>query len=111
MAKHQTPIVSPGEVIQSELDARGWTQRQFADIIGKSRQFVNSLLRGRSTLTFDVAYRLEAAFDVPADTWLKMESFYRAKLEGSKIRAIRRGVVERARKFGAVAEKRAKYGK
>ncbi|MCH7945804.1 MAG: helix-turn-helix domain-containing protein [Armatimonadetes bacterium] len=101
-------IASPGEVVREELDERGWTQQEFADIVGKSRQFVSSFLHGRSHLTFDLAYRLEAALDVPAATWLKMESLYRSRLEKTKIDAIRSQVAARAKRAGA-AERRAGY--
>ena len=106
--KNKRIIVSPGEIVREELDERGWTQQEFADIVGKSRQFDSSFLHGRSHLTFDLAYRLEAALDVPAATWLKMESLYRSRLEKTKIDAIRSEVAERAKRAG-VAESRAGY--
>jgi HTH-type transcriptional regulator/antitoxin HigA len=110
MRRQKRPNVSPGEVVREELAARGWTQQQFAEVIGRSRQFVSSLLAGRASLTFDVAFRLEAAFDVSAQTWLRMESLYREELERDKIDAIRRSVASRARKLDSVAETRARYG-
>ncbi|MCH8980154.1 MAG: HigA family addiction module antidote protein [Armatimonadetes bacterium] len=107
MKKKQT-IICPGEVVREELDERGWTQQEFADILGRSRQLVSSFLHGRSNLTFDLAVRLEAALDVPAATWLKMESLYRSRLEKTKIDAIRSQVSARAKRLG-VAETRAGY--
>jgi HTH-type transcriptional regulator/antitoxin HigA len=110
MNKIKTPAISPGEVVREELTARGWTQQQFADVLGKSRQFVNAFLRGKSSLTFDVAFRLEAALDVPADTWLRMEREYRTRLERSKYQRITKAVSERARRLDSVAEGRKRYG-
>lgn len=106
--KKKQIIVSPGEVVREELEARGWTQQEFADILGRSRQLVSSFLHGRSHLTFDLAVRLEAALGVSAVTWLKMESLYRSRLEKTKIDAIRSQVAARAKRLG-VAEIRTVY--
>ncbi len=39
--------VLPGEILRDELDARGWTQGDFAEIIGKPLQAVNEILMGK----------------------------------------------------------------
>jgi addiction module HigA family antidote len=109
MNKSNRPIVCPGEVVREEIEAHGWTQQQFAEIIGRSRQYVNSLLSGKTALTFDVAFRLEAALGVPAETWLRMESIYRESLDEGGIKALRREVSARAKRADSVAEKRARY--
>ena len=106
--KKKQIIVSPGDVVREELEARGWTQQEFADILGRSRQLVSSFLHGRSNLTFDLAYRLEAALGIPAATWLEMENLFRSRLEKTKIDAIRSEVVARAKWLG-VAKRRAGY--
>ncbi len=108
--KKKQIIVSPGEVVREELGERGWTQQEFADIVGRSRQLVSSFLHGRSHLTFDLAYRLEAALEVPAATWLKMESLYRSRLEKKQIDLIKKEVSMRA-KQSEVAERRVKYNR
>jgi plasmid maintenance system antidote protein VapI len=37
-------IIHPGELIADELEARGWTQRKFAEIIHKTPAEVNHLI-------------------------------------------------------------------
>ena len=36
---------SPGEILKMELEARGWSQRQFSMILGKPAQAVNEIVR------------------------------------------------------------------
>ena len=41
----------PGEYLKEALDARGWTQDEFAEIIGRSPRFVGELLSGDKAIT------------------------------------------------------------
>ena len=52
-AQELTPAYtpSPGEVLAMELDARGWSQRKFAQILGKPPQAVNEILRAKKQIT------------------------------------------------------------
>jgi HTH-type transcriptional regulator/antitoxin HigA len=38
--------VRPGEMLKDELDARGWTQGDFAEITGKPLNAINEILAG-----------------------------------------------------------------
>jgi len=46
---------------------RGWTQEQLADAIGVSRQAINALETERHDPSLDLAFRIAAAFDLPAE--------------------------------------------
>jgi plasmid maintenance system antidote protein VapI len=41
----------PGEYLKDELNARRWTQTQFATIIGRPIQVVNQIIKGRKAIT------------------------------------------------------------
>ena len=41
----------PGEVLKDELEARGISQRKFADSIGMGYSVLNEILNGRRSLT------------------------------------------------------------
>lgn len=70
-------VFPPGEYLRDELQERGWTQEEFAEIIGKSFKQVNELLSGRATLTAPMAQAIAAALGTSADVWLGLENAYR----------------------------------
>jgi HTH-type transcriptional regulator/antitoxin HigA len=74
----------PGATIKREILERGWTQKEFARILGRPEQFVSDLLSGKRILTPESAIQLEAALDVPAAFWLRREANYRLWLEQAK---------------------------
>ena len=88
MAKGRLPIMHntlaevfpPGEYLREELDARGWTQEEFADIIGRSYKQVNELLGGKAALTAPMAAAIAAALGTSAELWLNLESTFRLSL-------------------------------
>jgi HTH-type transcriptional regulator/antitoxin HigA len=69
---------SPGEFIRDELDARGWTQGDLAQIMGRPLQFVNELAAGKKQITPETAIGLAHAFgDDDALYWMNLDSAYR----------------------------------
>ncbi|MCX5771622.1 MAG: helix-turn-helix domain-containing protein [Candidatus Hydrogenedentes bacterium] len=68
---------APGEYLKDELEARGWSQIDFAHIIGRDPKTVNMILSGKMRITEDTAKLLEAALDLDAQYWLNLESAYR----------------------------------
>jgi HTH-type transcriptional regulator/antitoxin HigA len=69
---------SPGEFIRDELDARGWTQGDLAQIMGRPLQFVNELAAGKKQITPETAVGLAKAFgDDDALYWMSLDSAYR----------------------------------
>lgn len=70
-------VFPPGEYLRDELAERGWTQEEFAEIIGKSFKQVNELLSGRAALTASMAQAIAAALGTSADVWLGLENAYR----------------------------------
>ena len=57
----------PGEVLKDELEARGISQRKFAESIGMAYSVLNELLNGRRPLSTTSALMFEAALDIPAE--------------------------------------------
>lgn len=70
-----TPI-HPGEMIKDELQARGISQKKFAEIIGVSHTVLNEVLNGKRPVTTEYALKIEAATGIPAYIWLNMQSAY-----------------------------------
>jgi HTH-type transcriptional regulator / antitoxin HigA len=71
-------IFPPGDFIRDELDARGWTQGDLAQIMGRPLQFVNELVSGKKQITPETAMGLAKAFgDDDALYWMNLDSAYR----------------------------------
>lgn len=68
---------SPGQALRYLLEQNGWTQDEFAEISGTSRQTVAQLLADRSGVSPEMATVLSAASGMTAAYWLKLDSAYR----------------------------------
>lgn len=75
-----THVFPPGEFIREELRARGWTQSDLANILGRPVQAVNEIIKGKKTVTPETALGLAAAFGTSAEVWLNLENTYRLSL-------------------------------
>lgn len=69
-------LFPPGEILADELEARGWTQSEFAAIIDRPTQFVNEVIAGKKEITRESAAQFEAALGVSAQFWLSLQDEY-----------------------------------
>src|SRR5580698_3132849 len=77
---NRTPaeVFSPGEFIQDELEARGWTQGDLAQIMDRPLRLVNELIAGKKQITPETARGLSNAFgDNDPLYWMNLDSAYR----------------------------------
>jgi HTH-type transcriptional regulator/antitoxin HigA len=98
MSRSNHPVAEvfpPGLFIREELEARGWSQRDLAEILGRPSQAVNAIINGHKQITPRTARELEAAFGSSAEFWLNLEMVYRLHREGSPDPAIARRAAER----------------
>ena len=71
-------VFPPGEFIREELEARGWTQGDLAQIMGRPLRLVNELIAGKKQITPETARGLAKAFgDDDALYWMNLDSSYR----------------------------------
>jgi HTH-type transcriptional regulator / antitoxin HigA len=68
--------MTPGEVLQQELDARDLTQAELASRTNLSAKHVNQVIKGNATLSADMALRLERALGIPSRIWNALEANY-----------------------------------
>lgn len=80
-------VFGPGYFIQRQMDVRGWTQKDLADVLGLSVKEVNHLLQNKQSITFETAQLLENAFGISAQTWLNHELRYRESKQKSEKKA------------------------
>jgi HTH-type transcriptional regulator/antitoxin HigA len=88
---------SPGEFLRDELEERGWTQAEFAKIIGRPPRLVNELIAGKRGITPETAHELAAAFGTSAQLWMNLDAAYQLSLVAPKTERIAREAALRER--------------
>jgi addiction module HigA family antidote len=73
-------IVTPGDILSMELEARGWTQKDLAEIMNRPVQTICAIVNAKKEITPETAIALETAFDIPAEFWTNLETNYRLNL-------------------------------
>ena len=69
-------VFPPGEFLRDELEARNWTQGEFAEIIGRSQRLVNEIITAKRGITPATAKDLAAALGTSPYFWLNLEASY-----------------------------------
>lgn len=85
-------VFPPGDFLREELEARGWTQTDLAEILGRPVRALNEIIAGRRSITPETARGLAEAFGTSAEYWMNLESAYQL----SKVRNNGEGVGRKA---------------
>jgi len=96
-----TPI-SPGEILREEVEARGWTQADFAEITGKPVQTISEITNGKKSITPQTAMAFSEALGSSAEFWLNLESSYRLDILNHEKR-IKNDFIERKAHLFSIA--------
>lgn len=67
-------VFPPGEFLKDELEARNWTQIEFAEIIGKDTRLVHEIVNGKRSVTPETAIILAEALGTSPELWMNLES-------------------------------------
>lgn len=70
-------VFAPGEILRDELDARGWSEVEFAEILGRPTQAISEILNGKKEITTETAVAFGDALGTSAELWLNLQSAYR----------------------------------
>lgn len=70
-------VPAPGRILSRELEARGWTQKDLAEIVDRPAQTINEIIRGSKQITPETAIELSEAFGTSAEFWTNLEAKYR----------------------------------
>ena len=62
--------------MQREMDERGWTQSELAEIIGRPGRLISEIVAGKRGITPDTAHEFGAAFGTPAQFWMDLDTAY-----------------------------------
>lgn len=80
--------VPPGEILREELEARGWSQVEFAEILGMSPRLVSEIISAKRAITPATAKAIGAAFGTSAQVWLNLEAAYQLDKTGHEDSAV-----------------------
>jgi len=72
--EYQPPL--PGMYIQEELDAREWSQRDLAFILGIEEATLNKIIKGKTGISVETSKALAEAFDIDADFFSNLQKSY-----------------------------------
>lgn len=98
MTEERVPVEAfpPGEFLKEELEARGWTQTDLAEILGRPVQLVNEIIANKRVITPETAKGLADAFGTSGQYWLNLQSAYQLRQLAERDST----VVRRARLYG-----------
>ncbi|WP_431284955.1 HigA family addiction module antitoxin [Humitalea sp. 24SJ18S-53] len=96
-------LLHPGAFIEEELEERGWSQQDLADILKRPARLVSELVNGKRAITVETARGLARAFDTSVELWLNLQRDYevaRSRPREPEEKAEEIAVARRARLFG-----------
>ena len=70
-------VFPPGEYLRDELEERGWTVTEFAEIIGRPLQAVSEILNGKKEITTETALSFSQALGTTPELWLNLQTAFR----------------------------------
>ncbi len=73
-------LFPPGDTIQEHLDFIGMSQAELAERMGRPKEKVNDIIKGREPITTATAFQLDKVLGIPASFWLNSEKSYRKEL-------------------------------
>ena len=83
---------APGDFLLEELEARGWNQLEFAEIIGRPPKMVSEIILGKRSITPETAIQFGEALGTGPELWMNLESQHQL----SKVRPADKVVARKA---------------
>lgn len=92
----QAQAFPPGEYLRDELEERGWSEKDFAEILGRPPQAISEIMNGRKQIVPDTALAIGEALGTSAAMWLNLQVAYNL-FEARAQRPVATDVSRRAR--------------
>lgn len=70
-------VFPPGETLQETIDAMGMSQSELATRMNVTEKHINSIIKGKASISEDTALRLERVLGIDASFWRNLEHNYR----------------------------------
>lgn len=90
-------VFPPGEFLADELEARSWTQTEFAEIINRPQKLVNDIVHGKRAITPETATDFAQAFGTSAQFWMNLETAWQLSKVPPRSDSIARAAAVRER--------------
>lgn len=87
-ARVPAEVFPPGEFLKEELESRGWTQLELAEVLGRPPRVVSEIISGKRGVTPETAKGLAAAFGTSPQFWMNLETSYqlsKTKIEDNTV--------------------------
>lgn len=95
-ARIPAEVFAPGEFLAEELEARGWSQVELAEILGRPPRLISEIIAAKRAVTPETARGFAAAFETSAQFWMNLETAYQL----SKTQIAEPDVSRRAKLYG-----------
>lgn len=69
-------VFAPGDFLKEEIEARGWSQVELAEIVGRPAKVINEIIAGKKAITPETAIQLGEALGTGPELWMNLESRY-----------------------------------
>jgi HTH-type transcriptional regulator/antitoxin HigA len=66
----------PGEYLRDELEERGWSAKEFAEILGRPAQAVSEILNGKKQIAPATALAIGEALGTSASLWMNLQTAF-----------------------------------
>jgi HTH-type transcriptional regulator/antitoxin HigA len=97
MTRRPAEVFPPGEFLKEELEERGWTQTDLAEILGRTVTLVNEIISGKRGISPETAKGLAAALGTSPELWMNLDASYQLSKVG---RGSEEEVCRRAKIYG-----------
>ena len=77
-------LLHPGEVLEMEILARGFTKSAFAMEIKMYPSHMSDIIKGKRNITEEIALRLEKILEISAEFWMRLQVEYNISLLRNK---------------------------
>ena len=84
MSRQPAQVFHPGEYIEDELEARGWTVSQLADMTQQTEIFFNEIINGTRGISTETSEKLAKAFGTSSQLWKNLDAAYNSSVELTK---------------------------
>ncbi|HUX08753.1 MAG TPA: HigA family addiction module antitoxin [Acidobacteriota bacterium] len=70
--------VHPGEILKDELEARGISQKEFAERVGASEKHISEIINAKAPISPEMSVKLETAMQTSAHIWMNLQCMFQA---------------------------------
>ena len=72
--------IHPGELLEETLEDVGMSQAELANRMGRPKQMINEIIKGKKSITPATALELEDVLGIPSHIWMGLENEYQIVL-------------------------------